>query len=615
MQNIEIRSDELKFLDENNSEDHLINILGYKLDIKRVHPKKIKKQMVIINDFLKYLKNKNLFSSLIELNNLVFILEYSNELFNYNVDQKFSIDIFSAFIDSDNNYWIIVFEHKDFSKYTIKNYQYKSILEEKKKSWKQKIEKIASYFSENGKLNQVPVNVLSCLFIREWSQDSSKEWGNNDKNNYLNGQFIDNINNLNIFPPQTIQTKRLQDINSFLKSAIGHNYLGSFLSEEKNTYTFLNDNIYESIVNEIHQNDNQGSLVFHIKGVPGSGKTAMAIELLKFIVNSYLLLLNKHFAHDIKFSITHNVYNNIYNYDISMHNKNKILTNWFDLKDTMNNIENKNSIFLIIDECQRLSTSKYIRSNRDNEGHKFNQINDLENWVNNGLNLILLGDNKQTIDQYDYEIDLKKDFLNKKNIKKHTFKLNGSRRFPNEYIKKIEYSFSLTDCKPKKNNLDLYFIEFYNYEKLDSFMENYKNNNGNIKIISKLSISFMEKLSDDDIETIKNYTFKRFHRLHGNDNEKLRNYLSKPGNFSIRENDNILWFDSYELISREVDEFYLYISLTKNEFIQEFSKESWDIKKSRLFVLLTRASQKLYVYFKDQELYEYCKKRLDDCNN
>lgn len=602
MQNIEIWSYELKDFNENNSENYLIDILRSKLNIKRVDWKNIKKQMVIINDFLTYLKNNQLFSTLIELNNLVFILEYSNELFNYNVDQKFSIDIFSAFTDLYNNYWIIVFEHKDFSKHIIKNFKYKLILEEKKKSWEHKIEKIAWYFNENGKLNQVPVNVLSCLSVREWSQDSNKKW-DNDKNNY-NVEFIYNItNNSNISP--TLNTKTLKDINSFLKSARGHNYLSSFLSEGKNFYTFLNDNIYESITNEIYENNNQGSLVFHIKGVPGSGKTTMAIELLKFIQNSYLLLLNKNFAQDIIINIKQYSCQSIY--------KNRILTNWFKVRDTIQNIANKNSIFLIVDECQRLSFKKSIYDNSENKNHFFYQISDLRNWVNNGLNLILLGDDKQTIDKSDYNINLDNDFPNRKNKSKGSFKLNGSWRLPKECIDKIEYSLCLTNEKPKKNNnSDFYSIEFYDSKNINSFMNNYQDkNNNNIKIIS-----LIQNKSNCFEENIDKYIFKRFYCSPDNNNEKLRYYLSMPGNFEIRKNnENILWFDPYELISREIDEFYLCLTLTKEEFLKEYSESSSETKKSRLYVLLTRASQKLHVYFKDQELYEYCKKRLNDRNN
>lgn len=596
IRNVQINSEELKFLNDNNSESSLNNILRYKLDITEISSEELKETMVIINDFLTYLKNKELFSILIESNNLIFILEYSNEPFNSINEQKFSIDIFSAFTDSSNKFWILVFEHKNFSKMIIKNYNYKLTLEEKKKQFKNKIERISRYFNENGKLNhQTFVNVLSCLFIRESSLDYD------DKNNYLNGEFINNINDLNIF--SRLHAKTLNDINLFLKSSREHNYLASFLSEKKNIYTFIDDEIYGHINNEIHQNNNQGSLVFHIEGIPGSGKTAMAIEFLKFIKNSYLLILNEKFGWDIIKNIKQDFY------------KDKILTHWRTVTSIMTKTEDKSSIFLIVDECQRLS-AKRPAYDLGNISGCFYQIDDLKKWVNDGLNLILLGDNKQTINKWDYKIDLNNDFPNRKNKNgKWSFKLkNGSYRLPVKFINKIEYSLGFTDNRPQKNNSNFYWIEFYEPKNLDFFMNDYKKDDGNIKIISKVTTSFMQKKAPDDVETIKNYTFRRFHWLYENDREKLRNSLSKMGNLDIRkDNYNILWFDPYELISREIDESYLYIKLTKDEFLQNFSQKEWNEKKSRLYVLLTRATKKLHIYFEDPELYEYCKKRLDEC--
>lgn len=584
-------------MNENNSESFLNDILRYKLDTTEISSKELKETMIIINDFLRYLKNKQLFSILIESNDLIFILEYSNELFNSINEQKFSIDIFSAFTDPFNNFWILVFEHKNLSKMIIKNYKYKLILESKKKEVENKIERIAWYFNENGKLNQISVNVLPCLFIRESSLNYD------DKNNYLNGKFISNISNLNNY--STLRTKTLNDINLFLKSARGHNYLASFLSEEKNIYTFIDDEIYKRINSEIHQNDNEGSLVFHIEGIPGSGKTAMAIEFLKFIQNSYLFLLNEKFGSDIK-NTENIIKQNFYN--------DKILTHWRQVENIMKKIKDKSSIFLIVDECQRLS---YKRPSYDSgvwSGY-FYQIDNLKEWVNDGLNLILLGDNEQTINKWDYKISLDNDFKDRKNNNKKPIpKLKMSYRLPLEFINKIKYSLCFTNDIPQKNNSDFYSIEFYEPKNLDLFMNDYKQNNGNIKIISKVTKSFMEKEALDDEETIKNYTFKRFHLLHKDDREKFRNSLSKIGNLDIRgDNSNILWFDPYELISREVDETYLYIKLKKDEFLENVLNEETNKKKPGLYVLLTRASKKLHIYFEDQKLYEYCKKRLDDC--
>ena len=597
IRNVEINSEELKFFIKNNSESSLNNILRYKLGTTEISSEELKETMVIINDLLTHLKNKQLFEMLIESNNLIFILEYSNQLFNSVNEQKFSIDIFSLFTDSSNNdnFWILVFEHKNLSKEIIKNYKYKLILEAKKKEFEDKIERIAWYFNENAKLRNISVNVLSCLFIRESSLNYD------DKNNYLNGKFVNNLNN--IFSIEG--SKTLNYINSFLKSARGHNYLASFLSEEKNLYTFIDDTIYEHINSEIHQNNNQGSLVFHIEGIPGSGKTAMAIEFLKFIPNSYLLLLNRNFALDIINDIKQNSY------------KSKILTYWDQVRNIMTSIKDKKSIFLIVDECQRLSANKPIFDDEYTISGYNDQITNLNDWINDGLNLILLGDNEQTINKRDYKIDLNNDFPNRKNKDKNRiFKLkNGSYRLPVKFINKIKYSLGFINDRPQKVNSNFYSIEFYEPKNLDFFMSDYKKDEDIIKIISKVTTSFMQKTAADDKETIKNYIFKRFHSLYGNDHAELGNSLSKTGNFDIRkDNYNILWFDPYELISREIDEAYLYIKLTKDEFLQNFSQKEWNEKKSGLYVLLTRATKKLHIYFEDQELYEYCKKRLDECS-
>ena len=306
-----------------------------------------------------------------------------------------------------------------------------------------------------------------------------------------------------------------------------------------------------------------------INGLARTGKTVMAMRLLSKYQNSRLIIMNEHFYDDLV--------------RIFRMNKEAFPSDRLICHTKLGIIEYlKKSDILIIDEAQRLSSTQIqsLIENKDN-------IN------------ILLGDELQSINhRYDKGIETIKNELNSKQIGYKEYLLTFSLGLPSNVLHSIKYILN-NNIIHTGQYLNNYEIEVYNDEK--SFISTYKKDDCFKKHMATIY------MSEGDYDL----TIGDFQRVSA---KKIRHYPY----FLDRNIKDKCMVTTYELISRELDNVYIYVPHTVicDEKGLHYTNRTLDkYMLNQIYVLMTRAKCSIHIFCEDKQTYAYFKKRIDDIKN
>lgn len=323
-------------------------------------------------------------------------------------------------------------------------------------------------------------------------------------------------------------------------------------------YTPLTSYNLDNIVNSI----NEGTEYLAVDGCARTGKTIIAMSLLRLYPASNLLLMNYYFYKALKDAFA------ALNINFP---DNRIFHQAYGKKGYYDGIKSINFDFSIIDECQRL-------------GEKYNLVNRMI-ISSSHKHSIFLGDNLQKLRaDTDGGISYIKKILIENGKVLTLFKFTSSIGVPPEILKNIKYLLGdPTVIKP-------HLIGEYNikiYDDKSKFLNDYKNDCHEKRHIATIH------------EPCKNFSnidsFRAFPKEFINSDYPY---------FLNKEIINKYYLSPYELISREVETIYVYIRNAVNPDNLE------GFVFNHLYILMTRGTISLNIYCENNELKYYFHKRL-----
>lgn len=325
---------------------------------------------------------------------------------------------------------------------------------------------------------------------------------------------------------------------------------------EPNQYTLGN---YESIVNDIDHGENN----IIIKGMARTGKTVIAMRLLNRYKNAKLLIMNMHFFADLKrtFAIEHQPFpnNRIY-----AHGKAGFT------------ISSVNSDIIIVDEAQRLSD------------YEADTILDFKKTN------VFLGDDLQKINiKFDRGIETIKSKIKQMNRDYTEYYFTYSIGLPSNVLNTIRY---LIDNNIQHTNQYLNKYEIKIYDDKDIFINAYQNDDCFKKHLATIYMGYYDY----------DYTIGDFKRLKKGEWDKFNYFLSS-------EIKNGYLITTYELISRELDNVYIYLPNTVScdiDGLHYYNRDYDEFLKNQIYVLMTRAKCAIHLYCEKKNVRDYFESRL-----
>ena len=356
----------------------------------------------------------------------------------------------------------------------------------------------------------------------------------------------------------------VQKVNDELK-VIEKNYSDmSSLVEAYNGVLPLNpitSNNYNSIVSVIEKKVNY----IITEGTARTGKTIIAMRLLGKYKTSRFIIMNESFYDSlVQIFFIENI--EFTNDRVICHKKKKKMIDWV-----------SNSQILIIDEAQRLNDI---------------QIEQLVNNNNHNINVIL-GDNLQAINyKSDRGIEkIEKNIIEKKyDYTKYYF--DYSIGLASNILYSIKYLI-FNDIKFNNQNTNEYEINIFNNER--EFIKKYINDSSYKKHMATVYMS-----NCDYDETITG--FERWHV------DRFKHYPYFLNNY-VKEK---VMITTYELISRELDDIYIYLpdTISADDFGIHYIIRNRDLYLlNQIYVLATRAKGEINIYCKNPTTYNYLIKR------
>ncbi len=350
-----------------------------------------------------------------------------------------------------------------------------------------------------------------------------------------------------------------------------------------------------SIIDKSIEKINNGE-IFHISGAAGTGKTAILIK----IVNDFTLV-NKNPNKVIGvYSASVQNRNTIKKY-IELINENDNLIFF----DTLNSLEkwknnSKQEIHLIVDEAQSLSQENY-----SSKVHIKNKLQNELEWIRKNIKTFTLLFDP---DQADYYSDI--DVMNNIEENEKIFTLDEQFRIKAD---KNIFNFFKEFLEIKKTTKQTYDLFEYNIKVYDELPEAIND----IKLLDATKINENTKILTPGYNKENQNTWVNGVRMKVNNDDRSKDVLTlgieKVQN-SIRTKglslENILVIIDDE-VTFEDGEIKVNPKKWISKVTQEISEEERIKKiKSTYYVLLTRATNNLYVYIKDEALRQHFKKMV-----
>lgn len=413
-------------------------------------------------------------------------------------------------------------------------------------------------------------NEKSFLFVRSFVYITIILYGKNEitKNEFLTFYFNTNYK----FTETNGKTEFIANVaNSYLVKDVNHELA---IIEDNNKdifdcvkayndsieYTNLTSHNLKNIVDSI----DEGNEYILIEGSARTGKTIIAMSLLRIYPNSNLLVMNYYFYQALKDAFEalniHFPYNRIFHQARGK-------------KGYYDNVQSINFDFSIIDECQRLGRMfGLVDRSLSSKTHK---------------HTIFLGDNLQRLmPSSDDGITYIKKRISEENKQLTMFRYTNSVGIPPEILKNIKYLL----CDP--TIVSPHFLGEYNINIFDDkikFLKSYKTDNHKNRHIATIHYP------------VNNFTaigdFLAFPK--GLVNSDYPYFLNK-------EIISRYYLSPFELISREVESIYVYIRKNINEDnLNNFTFY-------QLYVLMTRATISLNIFCESDSLRKKFKQRLND---
>lgn len=331
-------------------------------------------------------------------------------------------------------------------------------------------------------------------------------------------------------------------------------FIGDFEFTDQTKYNY--DNIVECI-----ENNDKYILV---EGAARTGKTIIAMCLLRKYKHAHLLVMNYYFYCSLRDAFE--TLNQEFPSD-------RIFHQLFKVKGHYNDQDGMDFSFCIIDECQRL-------------GKKYNLVNRIVSNPNTE-HAIFFGDNYQRIrpmtdDGIQYLID--EIVESGESIKQ--FKFTSSIGVPPEIVRNVKFLLGVPEA-PNPYPLGEYKIRAFDTQ--EDFLNAYQN----------------ESLQRKHMTTIQcySYNFNNFGSFKGNP------FINSEYPFFLNsETINNYYFSPFEMISRELDTIYVFI----RKDIEPDDISGFVL--TQLYVLFTRGTISLNVYFECPETREIFKERLRKIN-
>lgn len=308
-----------------------------------------------------------------------------------------------------------------------------------------------------------------------------------------------------------------------------------------------------------------------VEGAARTGKTIIAMSLLNRFPDSKLLLMNYHFYNSLVDAFK--IKGIPFPFDRIFHQS-------YGKGGYYGESSSKISYdFLIVDECQRI-------------GMRYGILNRIINCANH-KHAVFLGDDYQKLkpDSDDGIVYIIESLLEtENNIKKYKF--NKSIGMPPHMVKNIKYLLGLPEAV-NPYPLGEYNIEFFSEEK--EFFDSYEANVTQKKHIATIQLPYY---NHDPIGKFEAYP------------KSLNNR-----NFPFFLNKEIVdkyYLSPFQMISREVECMYIYVrdNITLDKI--------YNYVLTNLYVLMTRATISLKMYFQNKETRQYFSERLKDieeCEN
>ena len=516
-------------------------------------------------------------------------------------ENKFEIDLFSVFSNKDQIVFLN-FERKNLE-FSIPNQNY----EYKMRTYKQKfLQKIK--FLENclySKVNKKEIIVLSFFSWKDANKKNNYIWYSSKELNEQN--TFDQIFN----KEKNVWLKR-ENVANLFKYTRSTGFLASIFSDE-NKLVSMDKKTEEHLSHLLLREKKK---IIFIEGPAGSGKTTIAIDLFKtYYENAFLWILNMHFCRNIRKRITKIFPTKKYVDKIFWSPK------FFNDEQWKNDLKEKKNILLIVDEAQRFDTKTFLL------------IKDFLKYEN--ISIIFLGDEEQAIYWKDIGLTEIKKELKEYEANSGHISIKNDLRLPNKIKNAIFYILHLINGDPlnyKFTNLEYEiifpkseseFIHLYNIDKLkkDKF----------VLMTTLINQKEKERLSDtQNINLI--------------DKNIPSEFLDDPNFLDNKQ------MDAFHMLSREIDISYLYLDIEfweykiydENNHFFTFKKEvfintdnywstsyympnlknpleiecyikktNYPWTKKQLNVLLTRATQKLVIFIKNEKFRNECIKRLN----
>lgn len=361
----------------------------------------------------------------------------------------------------------------------------------------------------------------------------------------------ENINKTSFIVPKVSDELKIIEKNYSDMSSLVEAYNGILPLNQ------ITSNNYSSIVLDIEKKVNY----IITEGTARTGKTVIAMRLLGKYKTSRFIIMNESFYNSlVQIFLIENIK---FPYDrVICHTNFEKMLDWI-----------SNSQILIIDEAQRLNDI---------------QIEQLINNNNHNINVIL-GDNLQAINyKSDRGIEkLEKNIIEKKyEYTKYYF--DYSIGLASNILYAIKY-LVFNDIKFNNQNTNEYDINIFNNEK--DFTDKYKNDSSYKKHMATVYMS-----NNDYNETITG-----FERWHVNHFKRYPYFL----NNDVKEK---VMITTYELISRELDNIYIYLpdSISADDLGIHYIIRNRDLYLlNQIYVLATRAKGEINIYCENSTTYNY----------
>ena len=380
-------------------------------------------------------------------------------------------------------------------------------------------------------------------------------YNTNYKFTQTNGKsnFISNVKNSYLVENVNFELENIKDSNKDILECVKA-YNGS-LEYEKLTQRNLDDIVALSKTEKF----------ILVNGTARTGKTILAMSLLRMRPTSKLILMNYYFYKSLE--------NGFHSLSIDFP-KNRIFHQNSRKKEGYYDNNSETFDFTIVDECQRMGRRYHLLSKIIGNNHNVS---------------IFFGDDNQRLNNYsDDGFNYIKETLNLEGYSFVELKFTESIGIPKRIIQNVRYLLGddcvVTPCFKGEFEINIFDIK-------DEFLSSYANNK------SKKHLATIQ-CNGNNFNSIGKYN--AYHKYYKNED------------FAYFLNDKVInkyYLSPYELISRELETIYVYIR--KNIDVKDLKGFVF----TQLFVLMTRGTISLNIYCENENLREYFETKYNEIVN